>query len=496
MSNPFTPEEVSQILEAFFAAVGTRQYIGARYVPIFGRKDETSIIWDNSAPYEPLTIVLYQGNSFTSRQYVPAGVEITNQEFWANTGNYNAQVEQYRQEVAAFDARITQNTTDISTLLPKSAFSDTNTVKNYIDTNVSTLNDNIDASSDAITDVIGTRFTAESTITDFADSVDETLSTYQDKMLVIGDSYSSHELSGDQQNDSSLWWYLVANKLNLTPTVFAKSGAGYVHASDGITFDTLATNAINSITDKDEYRYVFVYGGLNDLRLDVPNATFQTAVQALLPKIANAFPKSTVIVMGCNTFVNQNINANNATQTTFSHILSTICVATGCTFINTNTWLLGWTSQFNSAEHPNQFGEARISSLVLMHMFGSSSNTGIQEGSFTSNANWSTENVSSIQINNSLFTNELMFWNMTLVTSAVPTSDTKPVVHLPWNMSTGITNATTQTIVPITMRNGNNFYNDFFGQLNKNTLTINAQSWPSVSGQCFFYLDFTSPMNY
>lgn len=112
--NPFTPEEVAQILEAFFAAVGTRQYIGARYVPIFGRKGEESIIWDNSAPYERLTIVLYQGNSFTSRQYVPAGVEITNEEFWAETGNYNAQVEQYRQEVSNLRDTIDeiQNTVD------------------------------------------------------------------------------------------------------------------------------------------------------------------------------------------------------------------------------------------------------------------------------------------------------------------------------------------------------------------------------------------------
>ena len=99
MTNPFTPEQISQILEEFFKVVGTRQYIGARYVPIFGRKGEESIEWDNSAPYEPLTIVLYQGNSYTSRQYVPVGVEITNQEFWAITGNYNAQVEMYRQEV-------------------------------------------------------------------------------------------------------------------------------------------------------------------------------------------------------------------------------------------------------------------------------------------------------------------------------------------------------------------------------------------------------------
>lgn len=86
--------------------MSVRQYVGARYVPIFGRKGENTILWDSTKPYEPLTVVLYQGASFTSRQYVPAGIDIHNYEFWALTGNYNAQVEQYRQEVHTFDSRL------------------------------------------------------------------------------------------------------------------------------------------------------------------------------------------------------------------------------------------------------------------------------------------------------------------------------------------------------------------------------------------------------
>lgn len=95
---PYTDSEIQEALDAFFETVAHRQYIGARYVPILGRKDESSIEWDNSAPYEPLTIVLYQGNSFTSRQAVPAGIDIENTAYWACTGNYNAQIEMYRQE--------------------------------------------------------------------------------------------------------------------------------------------------------------------------------------------------------------------------------------------------------------------------------------------------------------------------------------------------------------------------------------------------------------
>ena len=76
----------------------TQQYIGARYVPIFGRKDEESIEWDNSKSYEPLTVVLHEGNSYTSRQFVPVGIDIKNEDFWALTGNYNAQIEAYRKD--------------------------------------------------------------------------------------------------------------------------------------------------------------------------------------------------------------------------------------------------------------------------------------------------------------------------------------------------------------------------------------------------------------
>lgn len=83
-------------------AKGVTQYVGARYVPLFANPAQ----WSSEREYEPLTIVLHQGNSFTSMQYVPVGIDITNEEFWAQTGNYNAQVEQYRQEVREYSKKI------------------------------------------------------------------------------------------------------------------------------------------------------------------------------------------------------------------------------------------------------------------------------------------------------------------------------------------------------------------------------------------------------
>lgn len=71
-----------------------RQYVGARYVPkIMGE-------WNKALQYEALSIVTYKGNSFTSKVPVPANVDISNNSYWINTGNYNAQVEAYRQETA------------------------------------------------------------------------------------------------------------------------------------------------------------------------------------------------------------------------------------------------------------------------------------------------------------------------------------------------------------------------------------------------------------
>lgn len=71
-----------------------RQYVGARYVPkIMGE-------WNKALQYEALSVVTYMGNSFTSKVPVPANIDISNQSYWVNTGNYNAQVENYRKETA------------------------------------------------------------------------------------------------------------------------------------------------------------------------------------------------------------------------------------------------------------------------------------------------------------------------------------------------------------------------------------------------------------
>lgn len=63
-------------------------YIGNRYVPAFANPTQ----WSASMSYEPLTIVTNNGNSYTSKQFVPAGTQLTDTNYWAMTGNFNAQL--------------------------------------------------------------------------------------------------------------------------------------------------------------------------------------------------------------------------------------------------------------------------------------------------------------------------------------------------------------------------------------------------------------------
>lgn len=79
-----------------------RQYVGARYVPKFFENPNThDTQWLSGASYEALTIVTYLNNTYTSKKPVPASVgsPADNPAYWAVTGNYNAQVQEYHEEV-------------------------------------------------------------------------------------------------------------------------------------------------------------------------------------------------------------------------------------------------------------------------------------------------------------------------------------------------------------------------------------------------------------
>ena len=190
--------------------MSVREYIGARYVPLFGRTGEDSIVWDNTGTYEPLTVVLYQGNSYTSRQYVPIGIDITNTDYWAETGSYNAQVEQYRNEVLSFDNRITTNASaisDVNDALPIADFDDINTVKNYIDDNISNVSADVSTLSDilpasAFSNVNTVKNYIDSSISESSGKNDFYYMENVDKPYIYIDATNGNDSNGDGTTNS------------------------------------------------------------------------------------------------------------------------------------------------------------------------------------------------------------------------------------------------------------------------------------------------------
>lgn len=253
MTNPGNlTDEQMQVLAQRIAAMadtptdapakGVRQYVGARYVPVFANPLE----WSDTREYEPLTIVTHQGNSFTSMQYTPTGIEITNTAYWALTGNFNAQVEAYRAEVRAFDDRINANAAAISA-------------------NATAISANAAAIAQEKTD----RTT--------------------NVMLAFGDSYGVDTIS-----QGPVWCEITANKLQATELHNYCVGGATFNTTKEKNFFVQVDKAISEIKNPEYVKYVGIVGGTND-----GSNSIADAIVSLVAKINSAFPNA-VIGIGLN----------------------------------------------------------------------------------------------------------------------------------------------------------------------------------------------------
>lgn len=97
-----------------------KQYIGARYVPKFYQNSDGNAEWRSGVAYEPLTIVTYNNNSYTSKQAVPAtvGNPSISPNYWVATGVFNAQVAELTTKVNSLEAQVDTVQNDIDDLTP------------------------------------------------------------------------------------------------------------------------------------------------------------------------------------------------------------------------------------------------------------------------------------------------------------------------------------------------------------------------------------------
>lgn len=256
-------------------------YIGNRYVPIVDGE------WDNSKKYEPLVIVQYQGNSYTSKGYVPAGVAISNTDYWALTGNYNAQLE------------------PIVTGL--------NSVKEDIDTidaSLTTINSNITAINNNVAAINNT-----------------TLSGKQ--VLFVGDSI----FAGVTQTGTAT---------KTIAQVFAEK-TGAICENNAIAGTCITNNGATSICERmktiteNKYDIIFINGGINDWANSMPIGNLTTSGEdtfagALRSIIANAYTRiktgGKVIVITPTTYhasFDLTPNSIYTTPPSYSNVMKMVC---------------------------------------------------------------------------------------------------------------------------------------------------------------------------
>lgn len=246
-------------------APGVRQYVGARYVPLFADPLE----WSSTRGYESLTVVLHEGNSYTSRQSVPVGIDIDNTAYWAETGNYNAQIEAYRQEVLTYDGRITANANAIA------------------------------ANANAIAAETQARINGDNELALRIDSLAKQTPVQAENgrnAVFIGDSFMAPTASYPQKLA-----YFTAQLMGWTMYNYAYGGSGWVdEAGASMNFYHQIQKAAQQISiPVADVDYIVIGGGFNDWNDPTP-LTYDQLYSAALQTIKEAraqFPNAQIIAI-------------------------------------------------------------------------------------------------------------------------------------------------------------------------------------------------------
>lgn len=88
------------------------KYTGLRYVPVFADPIE----WSSENSYEALTVVMHEGNSYTSKQAVPVGIDIQNETFWVKTFDFNAQLAEVSSALKLLEDDVNELDKDVKSL--------------------------------------------------------------------------------------------------------------------------------------------------------------------------------------------------------------------------------------------------------------------------------------------------------------------------------------------------------------------------------------------
>lgn len=109
-------QRIKELWRCFDLIADRVNQLGYYYVPDFEGT------WSGTREYPPLSVVeapegiegVTAGDSYTALDWVPAGTPLTDERYWAKTGNYNAQIESIKEYVDGIESDVTNLTEDIT----------------------------------------------------------------------------------------------------------------------------------------------------------------------------------------------------------------------------------------------------------------------------------------------------------------------------------------------------------------------------------------------
>lgn len=271
--------------------------------------------WDITKQYKKFAIVTVNGTEgYISLQPVPAGIDISNGEYWALIADYTAVISGLGARILALENEVQ----DIENRLP----------------------------------------------IDF------------DRVVFIGDSYTSAgSLGADVDKRFST---LVSNELGLTEHNYAVGGTGYCYGPTPYPTQVGAAIAdfTNNHYDQTKVKYCFVMGNRNDGDGSYNYSTYASAVDSVLTNLKNFFTNATIIVIPalwdakpCKISVVHYASIINEICELHDRVLY---------FSDAFTWLTGhedeilW--QSGADVHPNTVGHKRIAAHVMNCLNGNNFN--------------------------------------------------------------------------------------------------------------------------
>lgn len=233
-------------------------YIGMRYVPKFMGD------WDSTmqTPYEALSIVLYNRNTYTSKRPVPVNITLSNTEYWVMTGFYDGQVAALQAEIDALSTSVDGVSARIDGV--DSAIASIQTSINSLSNRTSTIEthvSNINTSVVALAERMGIVEHEVSNIHNY-----DTEFFKNKNVLIIGDSLS------DPNTQPPNWVTLFTN--------FITSCGGSVDSHlciGGASFQTMYDNELEQFEAlNNDYDYIIIELGINDYHMQFGLGDFRS----------------------------------------------------------------------------------------------------------------------------------------------------------------------------------------------------------------------------